>query len=63
MAKGIVTQEEVIYYELVKMEERITEKADAVLKARDEVETMLQRFEILSKELINKLEEYNKKIK
>ena len=60
MAKGIVTQEEVVYYELVKMEERITEKADAVLKARDEVETMLQRLEILNKELINKIDELKK---
>jgi len=47
--KGLVTQEEVIYYELLKMEKRITEKADAVLAARDEIEQFVTRFELLVK--------------
>ena len=49
--KGIVTQEEVIYYELLKMEKRITEKADLVLKARDEIEQMLQEIRVLLKDI------------
>jgi len=53
----MVDKLEVIYYELVKMEDRITKKADAVLQAREEVEAALRRFEVLQKELIKKLEE------
>jgi len=51
---------EVIYYEMVKMEQRLTEKAQAVLEARESVEKALQRFELLQKELIQKLEEVKK---
>lgn len=50
---------EVVYYEMVKMEKRLTEKAEVILKARDEVNISLNRFEILQKELIKKLEENN----
>ena len=53
----MVDKVEVIYYELLKMEKRVTEKAQAVLDARDEVEAALRRFEALQKELIRKLEE------
>lgn len=49
--RSIVTQEEVIYYELLKMEKRITEKADAVLKARDDVEQMLQELRVLLRDI------------
>ena len=51
----MVDKLEVIYYELVKMEDRITQKADAVLKARDEIEKFLTKFEILQKELLEKM--------
>ncbi|MCV6607030.1 MAG: hypothetical protein OIF32_02365 [Campylobacterales bacterium] len=50
------TKLEVIYYEMIKMEERITEKAQTILEARDAVESTLARFEILSESLIEKLE-------
>ena len=53
----MVDKVEVVYYELLKMEKRVTEKAQAVLDARDEVEAALRRFEALQKELIRKLEE------
>lgn len=46
---------EVIYYEMVKMEQRLTEKAEVILKARDEVSSALGRFEILAKELLAKM--------
>jgi len=48
---------EVIFYEMVKMEQRLTEKAEVVLKARDEITTALNRFEILAKELLAKIEQ------
>jgi len=51
---------EVIYYEMIKMEQRLTKKGQAVLEARDAVEKALQRFELLQKELIQKLEEVKK---
>jgi len=60
--KGIVSQEEVIYYELVKMEERITEKAEQVLKAHADIKDFISKFEILANELIKKLEEINEKL-
>ena len=53
----MVDKVEVIYYELLKMEKRVTEKAQAVLDARDEVEAALRRFEALQKELIRKMED------
>lgn len=53
----MVDKLEVIYYELIKMEDRITQKADAVLKARDEIEKFLNKFEILQRELLKKIEE------
>ena len=52
----IVEKEEIIYYELIKMEKRITEKTEAVFRARDEIEKMLNRIEIIHKELIDKIE-------
>lgn len=48
---------EIIYYEMVKMEKRLTEKAEVVLKVRDDVNSALNRFEILQKELIEKLDQ------
>ena len=53
----MIDKVEVVYYELLKMEKRITQKAEAVLEARDDVEAALRRFEALQKELIRKLEE------
>jgi len=53
----MVDKLEVIYYELIKMEDRVTQKAEAVLKAREDIEKFLNRFEILQKELLKKLEE------
>ncbi len=51
---------EIIYYEMVKMEKRLTEKAEVVLKARDEITAALQRFEILQREMISKMETLNR---
>ena len=53
----MVDKLEVIYYELIKMEDRVTQKAEAVLKAREDIEKFLNRFEVLQKELLRKLEE------
>jgi len=47
---------EVVYYEMLKMEKRLEEKARVVLEARNEINSALQRFEILQKELLTKLE-------
>jgi hypothetical protein len=47
---------EIIYYEMVQMEKRLTEKAQIVLSARDEITSALNRFEILQKELISELQ-------
>jgi len=47
---------EVVYYEMLKMEKRLEEKARVVLEARNEINSALQRFEILQKELLVKLE-------
>jgi len=59
---GIVSQEEVVYYELVKMEERITEKAEQVLKAHADVKEFMTKFEILAGELLQKLEKVDEKL-
>ena len=48
---------EIIYYELLKMEQRITEKSEIILSARDEITGALNRFEIIQKELLKKMEE------
>jgi len=50
---------EIVYYELVKMEQRLTEKAKVILEARDEINDSLSRFEILIKELNDKIEKLN----
>ena len=47
---------EIIYYELVKMEKRLSDKAEDILRARDEIADSLNRFEILQKQLLEKLE-------
>ncbi len=47
---------ELIYYKLCEMEDRLTQKAEVILKARDEINEGLNRFEILQKELILKLD-------
>jgi len=52
---------EVIYYELVKLEDRITKKAEAVLQAREDVEVALRRFESLQRELMIALDECRKR--
>lgn len=57
MKNGVVSQEEIIYYELLQMEKRITEKAEQVLKAQDEIKEFSSKFEILASELIKKMEE------
>ena len=49
--------EEIIYYELVKMENRITEKADLILKAEKSIDEKLAKFEILFQRLVEKIEE------
>lgn len=46
---------EILYYEMVKMEKRLEEKAEIILRARDEIDTSLKRFEILQRELIDLL--------
>jgi len=56
----MVDKLEVVYYEMVKMEDRITKKAEAILEARDAVEAALRRFEALQKELMRKMEEWKK---
>jgi len=48
---------EIIYYQLVEMEERITQKSKVILEARDEINEKLARFEILTQKLLEKLEE------
>jgi len=58
--KVILTQEEIVYYELVKMQKALEEKAQAVIEAHDNVAEMLQQFKILQKELIEKLEDCKK---
>ena len=60
MRNGIVSQEEVIYYELLQMEKRITEKAEQVLKAQSDIKEFSSKFEILANELIKKMEELKK---
>lgn len=57
MKNGVVNQEEIIYYELLQMEKRITEKAEQVLKAQDDIKEFSSKFEILANELIKKMEE------
>jgi len=47
---------EIIYYELAKMEASITEKAKLVFEAEEKISKALNRFEILQKELIGKME-------
>jgi hypothetical protein len=47
---------EIVYYKLVEMEQRLTEKAEVILRARDEINTSLNRFELLVKDLIGKIE-------
>ena len=42
---------EVIYYEMVKMEDRITKKADAILEAESRIEKMIQKLEIIVSDL------------
>ena len=48
---------ELIYYQLAEMEQRLTEKAEVILKARDEINDSLNRFERLQKQLMAKLGE------
>ena len=44
---------EVIYYEMVKMEDRLTQKAELILKAESKIEELLQKVELLQKQLID----------
>jgi len=48
---AIAEKEEIIYYELVKMEERITQKADLILNAKDEIESMLMQIKMIVEKL------------
>ncbi|MDQ7083898.1 MAG: hypothetical protein Q9M36_02765 [Sulfurovum sp.] len=48
---------EIVYYQLVEMEDRLTKKAEVILEARDEINTSLARFEILAKKLLSQMEE------
>lgn len=48
---------EVIYYELLRMEQRISERSLEILNAGDEIASALNRFEIMQKELLKKMEE------
>lgn len=52
----ILELEEIVYYELIKMEERITEKADLILKAEKSIDEKLAKFEILFDKLLQKIE-------
>jgi len=49
------TKLEVIYYELVKMEQRLDEKVSILLKTEDSIKSALEKFEILQKDLLNHL--------
>ena len=49
---------EVVYYEMINMEKRLTEKTEVIFRAREEINTALGRFEILQKELIQKMEDF-----
>jgi hypothetical protein len=55
-----VDKMEVIYYEMLKMEDRLTQKAIKILEAEDKISNALNRFEILQKEFILKMEESSK---
>lgn len=52
----IVSREEIIYYELVKLEDKITQKADLILKAKVEIEEHLSRFEKIAKRIEDKID-------
>jgi hypothetical protein len=54
---AIAEKEEIIYYELVKMEERITQKADLILNAKDEIEQILTQIKIIVENLERKSNE------
>jgi len=56
---AVAEKEEIIYYELVKMEERITKKADLILKSKTEVESLLLKLEILFNKLEKKMDNLN----
>ena len=53
-----IEKEEIIYYELLKMEKRITEKADLILKAEKSIDEKLSKFEILFNDLIDEIKKY-----
>lgn len=47
---------EIVYYEIAKLEQSITEKAKRIIEAEDKISSALNRFEILQKELLQKME-------
>lgn len=51
---------EVVYYELVKMEDRLTQKAELILKAESNIKESLERFELMQRDFFNKLEALKK---
>lgn len=51
---------EIIYYEMVKMEDRLTKKAEEVFKAQTSIVEALNKFELLQKELILKIDSLGK---
>lgn len=48
---------EIVYYELLKMEDRLSAKAEVILQTRDEIAEQLRKFELLQSDLIKKIEE------
>ncbi len=54
---AVAEKEEIIYYELVKMEQRITEKADLILKAESSIKEQLTKIEALYIEILKKIGE------
>ncbi len=49
-------KQEIIYYEMVKMEDRLNEKSEEIFKAEKKITSALERFEILYNQLIKKIE-------
>ena len=51
---AVAEQEEIIYYELLKMEKRITEKSELILNAEKKISEKLAKFEILFEDFLKK---------
>ena len=46
----------ILYYEMVQMQKILAEEAELILKSKTEITSALNRFEILQRELILKLD-------